>query len=221
MNPHPLPRPRNGGGEKTRAQAQATYDRLSGIYDLLAGGSERRFLDLGLRQLNPQPGEAVLEVGSGTGHGLASLACAVGPAGRAWGIDLSPRMCRVAHDRAPQAGVLCGDAVELPFGPRTFDAVLMCFTLELFDTPEIPAVLGECGRVLRSGGRMCVVALSRRRVTAMVRLYEWAHVRWPAAIDCRPIDVQGALEAAGLETVDVRLSSMWGLPVGIVVTRQE
>ena len=220
MNPHPLPRPRNGGGEKTRAQARATYDRLSGIYDLLARGSERRFLDLGLRQLNPQPGEIVLEVGSGTGHGLASLARAVRPAGQAWGVDLSPRMCRIARTRVPDAGVICSDAVELPFGPHTFDAILMCFTLELFDTPEIPSVLDECRRVLQVDGRMCVVALSRRRVTAMVRVYEWAHTTWPAAIDCRPIDVQGALEAASLAPVDVRLSSMWGLPVEIVLARK-
>jgi ubiquinone/menaquinone biosynthesis C-methylase UbiE len=209
-----------GRVKRAHAQARATYDRLSGVYDLLAGGSERRLLALGLRQLNPQAGEIVLEVGPGTGHGLASLARAVGPTGRVWGIDLSPRMCRAARDRAPQAGVCCGDAIELPFGPHTFDAILMCFTLELFDTPEIPAVLDECRRVLLANGRMCVVALSRRRVTAMVRVYEWAHTIWPAAIDCRPIDVQGAVEAAGMETVDARLLSMWGLPVEIVLARK-
>jgi ubiquinone/menaquinone biosynthesis C-methylase UbiE len=206
--------------KRTRVQARATYDRLSGIYDLLAGGSERRFLDLGLSQLNAQPGEIVLEVGAGTGHGLASLARAVGATGQAWGIDLSPRMCRAAQDRASEADVICGDAVELPFGPNTFDAILMCFTLELFDTPEIPNVLSECRRVLRADGRMCVVAMSRRRVTAMVRIYEWAHAMWPAAIDCRPIHVQAALGAASLEPVAVRLLSMWRLPVEIVLARQ-
>jgi len=206
--------------KRTREQARAAYDRLSGIYDLLAGGSERRFVDLGLSRLNPQPGESVLEIGPGTGHGLASLARAVGPAGRAWGVDLSPRMCHAARDRAPEAGIICGDAVELPFGPHTFDALLMCFALELFDTPEMTSVLSECRRVLRVGGRMCVVSLSRRRVTAMVRIYEWAHATWPVAIDCRPIDVQGALKAAGLEPADARLLSMWGLPVEIVLARK-
>ena len=206
--------------KRSRAQARATYDRLSGIYDLLAGGSERRFLDLGLSQLNPQPGEIALEVGAGTGHGLVSLARAVGAVGQAWGVDLSSRMCRAAQDRAREAGVICGDAVRLPFGPNTFDAILTCFTLELFDTPEIPNVLSECRRVLRADGRMCIVAMSRHRVTAMVRIYEWAHAIWPADIDCRPIHVQAALGAAGLEPVDVMLLSMWGLPVEIVLARQ-
>ena len=60
----------------TRAQTQANYGRLSRWYDLLAGSSERKYCELGLRMLDVRSGERVLETGSG-------------PTGSAVGMDLS------------------------------------------------------------------------------------------------------------------------------------
>ena len=208
---------------RTKAEARATYDRLSRAYDWVAGGSERRFRVQGLERLNVRAGERVLEVGSGTGHALLALARAVGEEGLACGMDLSMGMCRVARARVGQTGanargvLTCGDGATLPFPSGIFDAIFSCFTLELFDTPEIPRVLEECRRVLKPGGRVGVVGLSLVWVGVMTWLYERAHAWFPTVVDCRPIHVCQAMESAGFAIVDASTGSMWGLPVETVV----
>jgi demethylmenaquinone methyltransferase/2-methoxy-6-polyprenyl-1,4-benzoquinol methylase len=214
--------------KRSKAEAKETYDKMSHWYDVLAGSSEQEFVQLGLEKLAAARGEVILEIGFGTGHALVTLAQAVGDSGRVYGIDISEGMLRVAQERVRQAGLSGrvdlrrGDAAQLPFESEFFDAVFMSLTLELFDTPEIPTVLEECKRVLQSGGRLCVVAMSKKgNHGLMLRLYEWAHEKLTQYIDCRPIFAQKALKEAGLQVVDSELQSMWGLPVEIVTARKD
>ncbi len=212
---------------RSRRQAQRTYDRISRWYDLLEGYWEEKARLAALRELAVAPGQQVLEVGPGPGHSLVALARAVGPSGRVCGLDLSPGMLRVACTRLGRAGLpvqpgLCrGDALWMPIAGAVFDAVLLSFVLELFDTPEIPRVLEQCRRVLRPGGRISVVALSKAGPdSALRRLYEWGHARLPQVLDCRPIFVQRAIEAAGFRTCTSTRASLWGLPVEVVAAEK-
>ena len=92
----------------------------------------------------------------------------------------------------------------------------MCFTLELFETPAIPKVLVECRRVLRSGGRIVVVAVSKEgRQGLVIQAFEWTHRHFPNLMDCRPIYARRALEANGFVIGDSLIDSMW-VPVEIV-----
>lgn len=209
---------------RSKAEAKVSYDRMSRWYDLLAGPSEKKFVDVGLQKLRAQPGDIVLEIGFGTGHAILSLAQAVGDAGRVYGIDISQGMFDITQARVREAGLAkrvelkCMDAETLPFTSGFLDAIFMSFTLELFDTPEIPMVLGECYRTLRSGGRICIVTLSKEEKPSWVTsIYEWIHSMFPKYVDCRPIHAQRALQDAGFRLSDAEQLSMWGLPVGIVV----
>jgi len=211
----------------TREETRRFYDKISRFYDLLAESSEGPMRALGLERLAVQPGEKVLEIGYGTGHCLLDLAKAVGPTGKVFGIDISEGMQRVAMEKLAAAGLSdrvapgVGDGTRLPYPDESLDCVFTSFTLELFDTPDIPKVLADCRRVLRPGGRMGVVGVSKESEHgAIIHLYEWTHQHFPNLVDCRPIFVRQSLEAAGFRIRVVEKKTMW-VPVEIVVAGRE
>ena len=149
---------------QSKQERKAFYNKIARFYDLLAEESERTFRQEGLAKLGPPADEHLLEIGFGTGHCLVELAEAVGPQGKVYGIDIAENMLTKTHSLLQEEGftsraeLLCGDGERLPYVSGTMDGIFMSFILELFDTTEIPRVLGECQRVLKPGGR-----LDRRR----------------------------------------------------------
>jgi ubiquinone/menaquinone biosynthesis C-methylase UbiE len=212
---------------QSREQTKSYYNKISYFYDALADRSEAPMRKAGLNLLKAGAGEQILEVGFGTGHALAALAKTVGPEGKVYGLDLSDRMVRLAKKDLAELGLLertrlrCGDAARLPYETGTMDGVFMSFTLELFDTPEIPKVLNECKRALRIGGRIVVVGMSKQGDRKpMIGVFEWAHKHFPNFIDCRPIYVRQALENAGFKIKKALMKHMW-IPVEIILGVKE
>ena len=208
----------------TKEQAKLSYDRIIGIYDYFAGPFERKYREMALDLLCVQEGEIVLEIGFGTGHCLKRIAESVGKMGMAHGIDISSGMLQVTKTRLDKARLIdrvelyCGDATSLPYGDNTFDAVFMSFTLELFDTPEISKVLEEVRRVLKPQGRIGLVSMSKENEESLLlRLYEWAHRKWPKYVDCRPIYVEQSLGDAGYRIRKKDKVRLFGLPGEIVL----
>lgn len=212
---------------RSKEEAKATYDKISKWYDLIAGWWEKNFRQAGLQKLAAKEGEIILEIGFGTGDCILTLAQAVGSSGKIYGIDISEDMLNITLSKIKEAGLSDrvelkqGDATNLPFEANFFDAIFISFTLELFDTPEIPILLGECKRVLRSGGRICVVGLSKKGESNLItRLYEWAHRKFPKYVDCRPIFVERALRDATFRILGASEMSIWGLDIEAVLAKK-
>jgi demethylmenaquinone methyltransferase/2-methoxy-6-polyprenyl-1,4-benzoquinol methylase len=94
----------------------------------------------------------------------------------------------------------------------------MSFTLELFDTPEIPRVLGEIKRVLKPKGRLGVVSISKEdEDSILLRLYEWMHKKIPQYVDCRPIYIEQSIKDARFEIEYKEKVKLFGLPEKIVI----
>jgi SAM-dependent methyltransferase len=104
-----------------------------------------------------QTGERVLDVGCGRGAVLFPAAAAVGPTGRAVGIDLAPRMAELTQSDAKARGldavtVFVGDAERPDFAAGSFDAVLA--GLVLFFLPDAGGALRRYAGLLAPGGRL-------------------------------------------------------------------
>lgn len=209
---------------RSKDDAKKYYDHISAVYEWLGGIFERKPAEEALSYLEIENGEIVLEIGFGTGHCLQQIALSVGKTGKAYGIDISNGMLQVAREKLEKAGLMDrvklyhGDASELPFRDETFDVVFMSFTLELFDTPEIPRLLNEIKRVLKAGGRLGVASLSRIKGDSVaLRIYEWMHRKWPKYVDCRPIYLEQFLRKAGYTIQSKKVHNLLVLPLEIVV----
>ncbi len=186
-------------------EIRRSYTALSRIYAIIERVFEKGLRQRGLGLLAAVTGEVILEIGVGTGYALKEITAAVGPGGRAYGLDITPRMLELTEKRLRRAGLndrvdlFEGDARKIPFEDGKFEAVYMAGTLELFDTPDIRGVLGEIRRVLKSGGRLCVASLTRegREKSLFVRVYELLHRIFPSYASCRPIYVEDSLKEAG------------------------
>lgn len=203
---------------QSKDETRSFYDKIAKVYDLLAEFSEQPMRDAGLKLLAATPGESILEIGCGTGHCLVELAAVVGQQGRIVGVDISENMLEESRELLihEKVELHCGDAAQLPFPDETFDGIFTSFTLELFDTPELPQVLIEWRRVLKPGGRLVVVAISKEDPQGLIlKTFEWTHRHFPNLMDCRPIYVRRALEASGFSIDSADVQQMW-VPVEIV-----
>ena len=172
--------------------------------------------DLGLGCGNPQaiaelqPGERVLDLGSGAGFDAFLAARQVGPSGSVIGVDMTPEMITKARGNIVKTDLRnvefrLGEIEHLPVADASVDVIMSNCVINL--STDKPAVFREAYRVLAPGGRLAIsdiVAL--REIPAAVRndLEAYAGCVSGAALIA---EVEGMLRDAGFENVRVDLKS--------------
>jgi ubiquinone/menaquinone biosynthesis C-methylase UbiE len=201
-----------------------TYRWIAPFYDVLARLVAARARQCGLTWFNAHDGELLLEVAVGTGLSFQHLLHA-NPNGWTEGLDLSPAMLRRTRRRAARAAtdryrLRRGTAYALAYPESSFDGVLNSYMFGLLPVADFAPVLQEFERVLRPGGRLVLISMTRPE--------RWYQHSWealyrlhPALLGgCRGVQTAPSLRAAGFVDVRRRFVSQWAFPSEVVYGRK-
>lgn len=154
------------------------FDSIARYYDLMnlvmTGGLVKWWHRSFLQYTGLKPGGRALDVACGTGDLTLLCARQVGPGGRVIGLDFSPEMLSFGRIKVERAGLtdrielVQGDAMNLPYSDNTFDCASIGFALR--NVADIQRVLNEMARVVKPGGRVISLEISKPKNPL---------IRWP------------------------------------------
>jgi len=157
-----------------------------------------------LAKLNP--GEVVLDLGSGGGVDVLLSAKRVGPSGKAYGLDMTDEMLALANENKRKAGAenvefLKGEIEQIPLPDNSVDVIISNCVINLSN--DKPRVFAEAFRVLKPGGRLMV-----SDIVVLKKLPEHIRESIDAYIGCvagaiTKTEYIKAIKAAGFEKVKV------------------
>jgi demethylmenaquinone methyltransferase / 2-methoxy-6-polyprenyl-1,4-benzoquinol methylase len=163
--------------EERREWVRSLFDRTAADYErmerLMALGSGSRYRRCALQRAGLQAGMSVVDVGVGTGLVAREAAGIVGDNARVLGVDPSPGMIACANVPAGVRLAL-GSAESIPAADGSADFISMGYALR--HVSDLPTVFREFHRVLKPGGRLCLLEITSPR-SVFLRVLLKAYMR--------------------------------------------
>jgi demethylmenaquinone methyltransferase/2-methoxy-6-polyprenyl-1,4-benzoquinol methylase len=157
------------------------FTSVAGKYDLMndvmSFGVHRLWKRFTLEMCGLRPGHRVLDLAGGTGDLAIGQARRIGESGQVILADINADMLRIGRDRCIDQGLLDGiaavqcNAESLPFADASFDCISIAFGLR--NVTDKGAALASMQRVLKPGGRLCVLEFSRPLYEPLEKLYDF------------------------------------------------
>jgi demethylmenaquinone methyltransferase / 2-methoxy-6-polyprenyl-1,4-benzoquinol methylase len=165
--------------EEFAEQVRGMFDRISGVYDLMnsamTAGLHHEWRQRAVERAQVGTGSDALDVCCGTGDLSLELRRQIGPDGRVVGCDFSEPMLELARRKSGDEKLPVefgwADALELPYGDGSFDAVTIGFGAR--NLADLDRGIAEMTRVLRPGGRLVILEISRPHRQPLAGFYSF------------------------------------------------
>jgi demethylmenaquinone methyltransferase / 2-methoxy-6-polyprenyl-1,4-benzoquinol methylase len=158
-------------------QVRGMFDRIAGVYDLMnsamTAGLHHEWRQRAVERAEVARGSDALDVCCGTGDLALELRRRIGPDGRVVGCDFSEPMLELARRKSGDEGLPVefgwADALDLPYGDASFDAVTIGFGAR--NLADLERGISEMTRVLRPGGRLVILEITRPQRQPLAGFY--------------------------------------------------
>jgi demethylmenaquinone methyltransferase / 2-methoxy-6-polyprenyl-1,4-benzoquinol methylase len=163
--------------EEFATQVRGMFDRIAGVYDVMnsamTAGLHHQWRERAVDRAEVGPGSDALDVCCGTGDLALELRRRIGPDGRVVGCDFSEPMLELARKKSGERGLAVefgwADALDLPYRDASFDAVTVGFGAR--NLSDLERGIAEMARVLRPGGRLVILEITRPQREPLASFY--------------------------------------------------
>jgi len=176
------------------------------LLNLLLVGRYLHFIKEVIEKMDIEPGQSILDLGSGTGRNDCLMAQKIGPQGKIVGLDISDEMIRRALKRCSQYANIGfkKERIELPLAYKEeFDKVFISFVLHGFEDEQKGGIIRNAYQALKPGGIFHILDYAEFDIDRMWFPLRWAFVRWECqlAVEFLTLDIKRMLRAEGFTDV--------------------